>query len=175
MGKKVVSELMHTFCPPNKIYFPRNIKIQFVFQEPFVALIALSFFHRFLLKLQKMLRGSSVQFFTLILTDRSKYQEFYPPASKASREVANLNERKNPHTPLYIVSKNLSVCLFTKLDPNYLRTGKTKWAEIFSGTSMAKSHVSKKIWSGKVAGRAGAKGQNSNNCPDWPHSQGRGV
>ena len=50
MGKKVVSELMHTFFPPNKIYFPRNIKIQFVFQEPFVALIALSFFHRFLLK-----------------------------------------------------------------------------------------------------------------------------
>ena len=24
---------------------------------------------------------------------------FYPPASEASREIANLTERKNPHTP----------------------------------------------------------------------------
>ena len=34
----------------------------------------------------------------------------YPPASQASREVANLTEIKNQHTP-YMVSKNLSVCL----------------------------------------------------------------
>ena len=51
----------------------------------------------------------------------------YPHASEASREVANFNERKNPHTP-YMVSKNLSVCLSVCLsvinfDPNYLRTG----------------------------------------------------
>ena len=26
---------------------------------------------------------------------------FYPPASKVSREVANLNERKNLHTQVY--------------------------------------------------------------------------
>ena len=32
-----------------------------------------------------------------------------PPASEESREVANLTERKNTHTP-YMVSKNLSVC-----------------------------------------------------------------
>ena len=34
---------------------------------------------------------------------------FYPPASEASREVANLTERKNPHTHVYgviILSKN---------------------------------------------------------------------
>ena len=29
----------------------------------------------------------------------------YPPASKASREEANLTERKNPHTPLYGVKE----------------------------------------------------------------------
>ena len=29
----------------------------------------------------------------------------YPPASKASREVANLTERKNPHTPVYGVKE----------------------------------------------------------------------
>ena len=36
---------------------------------------------------------------------------FYPLVSEASREVANLTERKNPYT-LYMVSKNLSVCQF---------------------------------------------------------------
>ena len=36
----------------------------------------------------------------------------YSPASEASREVANLTERKNPHTPLYGVKEFvcLSVC-----------------------------------------------------------------
>ena len=38
----------------------------------------------------------------------------YPPASKASREVANFTERKNLHTPVYGV-KNLSVCLSVRL------------------------------------------------------------
>ena len=48
-----------------------------------------------------------------------------PPASKASREVANLTERKNPHTPVYGVKE--FVCLsVTKFDPNYHRTGKTE-------------------------------------------------
>ena len=57
---------------------------------------------------------------------------FNPPASEASREVANLTERKYPHTPVYGVKE--FVCLsVTKFDPNYLRTGKTKWAEIFLG------------------------------------------
>ena len=32
---------------------------------------------------------------------------------------------------LYMVSKNLSVCLsVTNFDPNYLRTGRIEWAEI---------------------------------------------
>ena len=37
---------------------------------------------------------------------------FYPPASEANREVANLTERKNPHTPVYGVKEFvcLSVC-----------------------------------------------------------------
>ena len=39
---------------------------------------------------------------------------FYPPASKTSREVANLTERKNLHAP-FMVSKNLSVCLWSTL------------------------------------------------------------
>ena len=36
----------------------------------------------------------------------------YPPASEASREVANLTERKNLHTPVYGVKEfvRLSVC-----------------------------------------------------------------
>ena len=35
----------------------------------------------------------------------------YTPASEANREVANLTERKNQHTPVYGVKEFLSVCL----------------------------------------------------------------
>ena len=53
---------------------------------------------------------------------------YYPSASAASREVANLTERKI-NIPPYMVSKNLSVRLSAvNFDPNYLRTGKTEWA-----------------------------------------------
>ena len=42
-----------------------------------------------------------------------------------------------------MVSKNLSVCLsVTEFDPNYLRTGKIEWAEIFLDI-YGKSYVSK--------------------------------
>ena len=48
------------------------------------------------------------------------------------REVANLTERKNPHTPVYGVKK--FVCLSNiNFDPNYLTTGRAEWAEIFLG------------------------------------------
>ena len=51
------------------------------------------------------------------------FELHYSPASEASREVANLTERKNLHTLVYGV-KNLSVCLsVTNFDPNYLRAG----------------------------------------------------
>ena len=47
-----------------------------------------------------------------------------------SRDVANLTERKNPHTLVFNVKE--FVCLsVSKFDPNYLRTGKTERAEIF--------------------------------------------
>ena len=40
---------------------------------------------------------------------------YYPPVSEASREVANLTERKNQHTPVYGVKE--FVCLsVTKID-----------------------------------------------------------
>ena len=39
---------------------------------------------------------------------RDQGQKYYPPASEASREVANLTERKNPHTKVFVC---LSVCL----------------------------------------------------------------
>ena len=46
----------------------------------------------------------------------------HPPASEASREVANLTERKNPHTPVYGV-KDFVCPSVTNFDHNYLRTG----------------------------------------------------
>ena len=39
----------------------------------------------------------------------------YPLASEASREVENLTERKNPHTPVYGVKE--FVCLWSTLTP----------------------------------------------------------
>ena len=56
----------------------------------------------------------------------------YPPASKASMEVANLTERKNLDTPVYVVKEfvGLYVCPSDiKFDPNQLRTDKTEQAK----------------------------------------------
>ena len=53
----------------------------------------------------------------------------YSSDSKASREVANLTERKNPPTPVYSVKE--FDCPVKNFDPNYLKTGRTEWAEIF--------------------------------------------
>ena len=36
---------------------------------------------------------------------------FYPPASEASREVANLTDGKNPHSPVYGVKEFVSLRL----------------------------------------------------------------
>ena len=94
------------------------------------------------------------------------------PASEASREVANLTLRKDPHTHLYIVSKNLpvkkkkkkkfvclSVCLsVAKFDLNYLRTGEIEWADIFFRISLSKSHIPN-FFSRQGAGMVWAEGQ----------------
>ena len=50
--------------------------------------------------------------FDLILRCEGSFWGIFPPASKASRDVAKLTERKNPHTPVYGVKEfvRLSVC-----------------------------------------------------------------
>ena len=50
------------------------------------------------------------------ITSKNNYSNIFKilsPASEASREVANLTERKNPHSPIYGVKEfvYLSVCL----------------------------------------------------------------
>ena len=68
------------------------------------------------------------------------FAKINPPASEASEEVANLTERKNPHTPAQGVKE--FVCLsVTNFDSNDLRTGKTEWAEIMQNLC-----VFLKIW-----------------------------
>ena len=55
--------------------------------------------------------------------DSAKFRSCnYPPASEASREVANLTERKNPHTPVYGVKEFVcvSVCYITR-NKNHLK------------------------------------------------------
>ena len=67
--------------------------------------------------------------------------------SEASSEVANLTEMKNPP---HINGVKEFVCLFvTKFDPNYLRTGRTEWAEFFFGHLWQKGMSQKKILSVK--------------------------
>ena len=65
------------------------------------------------------------------------FKNNYPSASKARREVSNLTERKNPHTPVYGVKEfvRLSVINF---DPNYLMTGKTDGLNEKSGHLLQK-------------------------------------
>ena len=56
---------------------------------------------------------------------------YCPPASEVRNEVANLTERKIC-IPTNMLSKNSSLCLFVpNVNPNYLRTGRIEWAEIF--------------------------------------------
>ena len=83
---------------------------------------------------------------------------YIPPASKASWEVANLTERKNPHAPLYGVKEfvRLSVCLFD-FDPNYFRTGRTKWAEILTG-HLWQNECSLKKFCPKIGGQGQDRG-----------------
>ena len=50
----------------------------------------------------------------------------YPPAREASREVGKLIEGKI-HTPKYMVSKNLSVCLSQTLTRIISGLGKQNW------------------------------------------------
>ena len=45
----------------------------------------------------------------IAITEYFKNVNFFPPASEAIREVANLTERKNTHTPVYGVKE--FVCL----------------------------------------------------------------
>ena len=81
------------------------------------------------------------KFYRIKVLQRKGEANYYPnpPASKASGEVANLTERKNPHAPVYGVKE--FVCLsVTKFDPIFsglakqnglnLGTGRTEWAVI---------------------------------------------
>ena len=53
------------------------------------------------------------------------------PASKASREVANLDERKNPHTPVYGVKEY--VCLWSTLTSIISVLAKHNWLKKILG------------------------------------------
>ena len=62
-------------------------------------------------------------------------------------------------------------------DPNYLRTGRTEWAEIFFGHLWQQDRSQNFLFVQKVAGRARAEGQNSNiltqylSCLTWDRAE----
>ena len=82
----------------------------------------------------------------------------HPPASEASRVVANLIERKNQHTPVY-GAKEFACLSVSNFDPNYLRTGRTEWDEIFSEHLCQKAMFQKNCFTREGACRARAEGQ----------------
>ena len=43
-----------------------------------------------------------------LVLGNNEAKNIYPPASEVSREVANLTERKYPHTPIYGVKEFVS-------------------------------------------------------------------
>ena len=74
------------------------------------------------------------------LSPKQDVVNFNPPVGKASKEVANLTERKNPDTPVNGVKEFVCPSVrpsvrpsVTNFDPNYLRIGKTERAETFLG------------------------------------------
>ena len=84
----------------------------------------------------------------------------YPPASEAIKELADLTERKNPHTPVYGVKE--SVCLsVTNFELNYLWTGRIEWSEFFLNIYAKNPCIKKKSSATAQAGVA-AEDQNSN-------------
>ena len=88
------------------------------------------------------------------------------PASEASREVANLTERKKPHTPVNGVKEFVSLSV-TNFDPNYLGTGRTEpkinWKKVFRFGCQSCFFLQKQLIYDFSAG---------NNYPDSPHSWG---
>ena len=68
---------------------------------------------------------------------------FYPPTSKANREVANLIERKNPHTSVYGVKEFVYMSV-TNFDPNYaiIKTVFLGWSQILNTKNYPDSHPS---------------------------------
>ena len=73
--------------------------------------------------------GKILSFKNILNTEQASLHVYvYLPASEASREVANLVEGKNPHTPVYGLKE--FVCLsVTNFDSNYLGTGQTEWVK----------------------------------------------
>ena len=55
---------------------------------------------------------------SVILPGKTVQYYHNPPASEASREVANLTERKNPHTPIYGVKEFFCLSVIN-FDPKY--------------------------------------------------------
>ena len=64
----------------------------------------------------------------------------YPPASKGSREVANLIERKNPHTPVYGVKE--FVCLSVRLSITICHTNFTSTYFLYKKFDITSSRAS---------------------------------
>ena len=46
------------------------------------------------------------------MTKMLDFLAYYPPASEGSKEVANLTERKNPHSPMYGVKEFVCLSVF---------------------------------------------------------------
>ena len=85
---------------------------------------------------------------------------------EASREVANLTERKNPLTPVFGVKEFvcLSVCLLPNSIPIISGLAKPNGLKFFLGHLWQEAISQNFLFVRKMAGRARAEGQNCNVC-----------
>ena len=74
-----------------------------------------------------------------------KCEIHYPPASDASKEVANFTNRKNTHPPIYCV-ENLPDCLSQTWTPNIFELAEYNEQKIFQDIFAKKSCLNKKIF-----------------------------
>ena len=60
-----------------------------------------------------------ITFYPLLIPPPGLYSTSLSPASEGSREVVNLTERKNPHTPVYGVCLSVSDKLWPQLSQDW--------------------------------------------------------
>ena len=110
----------------------------------------------------KMMVSKRVSSFSQVPLLSNLRNNFYYFPREASREVANLTGRKNPHTPVYGVKEFVCLYVCYKLWPQLSWDWQNRMSWNFWRHLWKNKFSQKNLFVCKVASRAGAKSQNSN-------------